>query len=476
MWCMCGKIKYQILLLFLCFGALASAQSLDQARKLYNDGNYAAAKPVFEKYIKISPKDASYNHWYGVCLYETGEVAAAEKYLLFASTKKIQESFRYLGQLYFLTYRFEESAEAYETYIDFLATKKQPTDAFDKKLRQSTKAARMLESTEDVQIIDSIVVDKNHLLSAYMLTPESGAIIDFENFFEDNLTDKTGTVYLTQRGDRTFYSKSTEANGYDLFSMNKALDEWTDELALSDNINSEGNEGYPYLLTDGITLYFASDKSGTIGGYDLYVTRFNKNSNTYLNPEQLGMPFNSVYNDYLLVIDEVKGVGWFATDRFQEEGKVVIYTFIPSEAKTPIETDDTKIKRNRAMITSIADSWKETDYSALQEKARSEVIIVEKKADFTFTINNGLDYHFLSDFKNEGAKSLYIKAQQTGEKLNKASGILRELREEYAKGDEEKKTRLKTAILEAEEKQEALTNEIKELEKQARNEEIKSLK
>ena len=472
---MCEKIKYQILLLFLCYGALASAQSLDQARKLYNDGNYAAAKPVFEKYIKISPKDASYNHWYGVCLYETGEPVEAEKYLLFASTKKVQESFRYLGQLYFLTYRFDESIEAYETYIDFLAKKKQVTDAFDEKLRQSTKAARMLESTEDIQIIDSVVVDKNNLLSAYMLTPESGTVMDFDDFFDNNPTDKTGTVYQNQRGDRAFYSKSTEANGYDLYSMNKALKEWTDEQALSDNINSESNESFPYLLTDGITLYFASDKSGTLGGYDLYVTRFNKNSNTYLNPEQLGMPFNSVYNDYLLVIDEVKGVGWFATDRFQDDGKVVIYTFIPNNAKTPIETDDTEIKRNRAMITSIADSWKEADYSALREKARAEVVVVEKKADFTFTINNGIDYHFLADFKNEGAKNLYIKAQQAKEKLSKGIDILRELREEYAKGNEEKKSRLATAILEAEQKQEELTNEIKELEKQARNEEIKSL-
>ena len=473
---MCGKIKYQILILFLCYGALASAQSLDQARKLYNDGNYAAAKPVFEKYIKISPRDASYNHWYGVCLFETGEIAEAEKYLLFASTRKVQESFRYLGQLYFLTYRFEESAEAYETYIDLLAKKRQPTDVYEEKLRLSTKAVRMLENTEDIQIIDSIIVDKNNLLSAYMLTPESGTIMDFDEFFDNNPSSKAGIVYLNQRGDRAFYSKSTGENGYDLYSMNKALKEWTDEHALSDNINSDGNECYPYLLTDGITLYFASDKSGSLGGYDLYVTRYNKNSNTYLNPEQLGMPFNSVYNDYLLVIDEVKGVGWFATDRFQEEGKVVIYTFIPNNAKTLIETGDTEIKRNRAMITSIADSWKEADYSMLQEKARTEVVIDEKKADFTFIINNRIDYHFLSDFKNKEAKNLYVKAQQTKEELNKTSGILRELREEYAKGNQERKTHLATSILEAEEKQEKLANEIKELEKQARNEEIKSLK
>ena len=33
-----------------------SAQSLDQAKKLYNEGEYAEAKPAFEKLVKQSPR------------------------------------------------------------------------------------------------------------------------------------------------------------------------------------------------------------------------------------------------------------------------------------------------------------------------------------------------------------------------------------------------------------------------------------
>ena len=470
-------IKYYLPLLLLCFGITASAQSLDQARKLYNDGNYAAAKPVFEKYIKISPKDPSYNHWYGVCLYETGEIEESLKYLEFASTKKIQESFRYLGQLYFRTYRFEESAEAYETYIDLLAKKKQNTELYEERLRLSNKAGRMLENTEDIQIIDSVVVDKNHLLSAYKLTPESGTVQYFDDFFESDeySPESAAVIYINQQGNQAYYSLGDGESSNALFTMHKTLERWADQQRLPNNINTESNERYPFVLTDGVTLYFASDKGESLGGYDLYITRFNTNTNSYLNPEQLGMPFNSIYNDYLLVIDEVKGIGWFATDRLQEENKAIVYTFIPSETKTTIDSADIDYKTRRALITSIEESWKQPNYTELQKKASSEIVKIEQKRDFTFSINDQIDYFLLSDFKDEGAKNLFTKAQQTKRELNELTEKLQSLRESYAKGNQAKKEEMTKAILEMEETQQSLASKIKEAETQARNQEIKYL-
>lgn len=70
-----------------------------------------------------------------------------------------------------------------------------------------------------------------------------------------------------------------------------------------------------------------------MSGYDIFVTRYNTNTDTYLVPENVGMPFNSPYNDYMYVIDEYNNLGWFASDRFQPEGKICIYVFIPNTSK-----------------------------------------------------------------------------------------------------------------------------------------------
>ena len=36
-----------------------------------------------------------------------------------------------------------------------------------------------------------------------------------------------------------------------------------------------------------------------MGGYDIFVTRYNSDTDNYLNPENVGMPFNSPFNDYM---------------------------------------------------------------------------------------------------------------------------------------------------------------------------------
>ena len=47
---------------------------------------------------------------------------------------------------------------------------------FEAKLDLANDAQRMMEKVEDVQIIDSLVVDKDDFLSAYILSEESGTL------------------------------------------------------------------------------------------------------------------------------------------------------------------------------------------------------------------------------------------------------------------------------------------------------------
>lgn len=52
------------------------------------------------------------------------------------------------------------------------------------------------------------------------------------------------------------------------------------------------------------------------------------------------MPFNSIYNDYMYVVDEAKNVGWFVTDRYQEADKVTVYQFKHRDEKVFISGKD----------------------------------------------------------------------------------------------------------------------------------------
>jgi tetratricopeptide (TPR) repeat protein len=457
------------------------AQSLEQARRLYLAGKYDEAKPVFEKLVKQAPNNASYNHWYGVCCFETGDMETAESYLKTAASRRVQESSRYLGELYIQAYRFDEAARRYEEYIEIISKKNEDIEPYKRRLNLAEKAQRMVEKVENIQIIDSVVVDKNNFLEAYVLSEESGSLTFFGNFFQ-TADPVHSTVYMNEIGDKIFYAcpVAEEENHYNLFTQSRLSDKWGDEKRLPANINSnEGNNNYPFVLTDGVTIYYASEGNGSIGGYDLFVTRYNINSDTYLTPEQLGMPYNSFANDYMLVVDETKGLGWFASDRNQPEGKVCLYLFIPDEQRSRIEGQDMNVKRDRALITSIADTWKPAaDYSGLIHLAHTKQSSTKKeiRKDFEFIIHNNLTYYIWDDFKSPEARSFYEKRMALHTQINNLNIKLEELRRTYAQGNKARKEQLKPTILQAEEEWYTLIQQPEVLEKRARNAEINHLK
>ena len=83
-----------------------SAQTLSEAQKMFLNGEFAQAKPVFQRLVKQSPSNANYNFWYGACCYETGELQESIPYLEKSAARKVINAYLYLGKAYYDTYRF----------------------------------------------------------------------------------------------------------------------------------------------------------------------------------------------------------------------------------------------------------------------------------------------------------------------------------------------------------------------------------
>lgn len=468
------------LLLIISAAQTITSQTLAEAKELYLIGEYQRALPAFEKEYQAKPNDASLNQWYGVSLFKTGgDIKKTEELLLFASTKRIREANFFLGELYTQQYRFEEAEASYDKYESLL--KKRGDDDAKARLEENRKVMsrlqRMAMNTEDVQVIDSLVVNKEDFLSAYKLSPGGGKIEYFNDVFSAN-KKVNSTVYFNEKETKIYFAQPDTSNTYYLYSMEKLLDKFGNERRLSENnFGLNGDANYPFMMTDGVTIYFAARDESTIGGYDLFVSRYNMNNDTYLTPERLNMPFNSIYNDYMMVVDEEKGVGWFASDRFQPEDSLCIYTFIPNPSFAEIDSDDDSYKSRRALITSIQDTWKDgMDYEPLIALARKTPMIKKKEVrDFTFVINDDHTYYALADFKNKEARDIFFDVVRLKNEMNVLEPDLEKLRAEYTAMSEGDKRNITSSLLDMERRYEWLQKQIPEMEKQARNKEISSL-
>ena len=334
-----------------------------------------------------------------------------------------------------------------------------------------------MERVENVQIIDSIIVDKENFLSAYTLSEEMGQLSTYADFFQE--PSVLSDVFMNQKGDKIHYARPVEGQ-YELFSKSRLMEDWADEKQLTLNSDLPGDNNYPFVMPDGVTLYFASKGNNSLGGYDLFVTRYNMNTDTYLAPEQLGMPFNSPYNDYMMVYDEVKGLGWFVSDRFQPEGQACVYLFIPNPEHNRVETEDIEVKRARASIRSIRDSWEEgANYAELIQLAHQEIPYGKPKVekDFEFVIQNNKVYYTWDDIKSPEAKTLYRKVISTQKEIQTLEKKLDALRMDYTlAASSDRKEQLGETILSSEERLNNLLPQVAELEKQARNAEVKYIR
>lgn len=112
-------------------------------------------------------------------------------------------------------------------------------------------------------------------------------------------------------------NRTGSIGGLDLFVTLDKGGKWSDPINLGDAVNSKSNELYPFLDSEN-NLYFSSDGIMGYGGYDIYVCKFK--SNTWEKPINLASPINSKYDDVAFAMKRDDEKSAFFTVK-QEAGK-----------------------------------------------------------------------------------------------------------------------------------------------------------
>ena len=393
--------------------------------------------------------------------------------------KKVQEpKYTVTAQEAMAAYDFNLAEEILEHQIADLTKKKLPTIQEEELLETARKSQLKLHATEQVTFIDSVVLPKKNVLQQIKLSEECGSIMSYDDFFKTN-KGASCMLFCNELGNRVVYSEAGERGHLRLKEKSFIGGEWSMEKQLKGLGEEEGDSfNFPFMLTDGITLYYAAVCEESIGGYDIFMTRYDTDNQQFLAPENIGMPFNSPANDYLMVIDEFQQLGWFVTDRNQPADSVCIYTFIPTETRRIY--DEAQIGKSKlasmARISSIKDTWKDMNAVNAAKKRLAEARKGSKDEtqnhDFTFVINDRKTCYTLSDFNDPLAQQkakIWLESQRD---YDAKKVELSTLRAKYATMSEGQRSQAKSQILLLESKVERLSADMLALEKEIRRIEL----
>jgi len=125
------------------------------------------------------------------------------------------------------------------------------------------------------------------------------------------------------------YFASDHPEGYggsDLYLSEWKEGAWSEPINLGAEINTSGNEAYPFVAANG-DLFFASDGHVGLGGKDIFLTRFE--GGQWMSPFHLEYPLNSEEDDFGLVTNGDFSEGFLSTSREKSDDIYRFYTHIP---------------------------------------------------------------------------------------------------------------------------------------------------
>jgi outer membrane protein OmpA-like peptidoglycan-associated protein/tetratricopeptide (TPR) repeat protein len=134
----------------------------------------------------------------------------------------------------------------------------------------------------------------------------------------------TGNPSISKDGKTLFFSSNRPGSigGVDIWKV--AISEtgsYGTPENLGNKVNSEGNESFPFITSENV-LYFSSDAKQGIGAMDVYKINLNSDSEA----KNLGKPVNSEKDDFAFSFNENKKIGFVASNR---NGNDDIFQLLP---------------------------------------------------------------------------------------------------------------------------------------------------
>ncbi|MFC6224314.1 OmpA family protein [Hymenobacter artigasi] len=324
--------------------AQSTRKDLKTGNKFFEQENYRAALPYYEKVLAKDPNNAKALFNAGIS-YMSFDKEKASDYIYKAQKlkPKVSKDVEYwLGRVDHLNYNFDEAVAHFQAYNATLKKNDQRKEELAQLIQHSKNAKVQFNSPKDIFVKNlgptintqfsehSPVISSDNKMLIFTsrgenVTGATGSVSDkknksvaadgeyYEDIFEATRVDdenwqkpRSLSGVLNGKGhdasiqlfdnDTKMLMYRNDNNG-DIFVTDKSGGDWTAPKSLDGNINSKAFESDAFITPDGLTIYFSTGKYSEDGTLDLYTSTRTSTGSDWGTARSLGANINTKYDD-----------------------------------------------------------------------------------------------------------------------------------------------------------------------------------
>ncbi len=253
--------------------------------------------------------------------------------------------------LYYVTVSKDETGKKEYSEADFINSSKINTPYHQASVAITNDGQTMYFTRDNVNKRNKLGYDRKGTshLKLYKASLEDGVWKNVVELPFNNEYYSNGHPTLSPDNTKLYFVSDREG-GFgqtDIYVVNILEDgNYSEPKNLGPKVNTEGREMFPFVAKNN-TLYFSSDGYLNLGLLDIYKSDILKNENA--EPENLGAPYNSGYDDFAFFINDDNKTGFFSSNRPGGKGGDDIYGFNAEPCKQKIEGIARNIKTNEVL-------------------------------------------------------------------------------------------------------------------------------
>lgn len=408
-----------------------------KADKLFNAELFVEATPQYLHLIALNPRSPEYNYKYGTCLlFNSSKKQDAFKYLNFSITDPAiaPEAYFYLGKAYHLNFQFNEAIKNYNLYIQKSGGKPNPNFDTDRQIEMCQNGKKLLTTISDLVVLEKKEIEYNSFIRLYNLSNIGGSLLitaDYQSKV-DKKRNHTPLIHFPDNAQTIYYSSygDSEKGSMDIYCRKRLPDgKWGLPALVTGGVNTKFDEDFPYLSPGGEYLYFCSKGHNSMGGFDVFRSKFEPESNSFGSPENMDFAISSPDNDLFYVVDSLEKNAYFASSRQSQNGKIHVYKVRVD--RVPLQLAVLKGE----FYSSIHPENKKVSIKVTEIASGNEIGVFKSndKGSYLITLPKGGKYTY--EMTVEGSTQIH-KAQVTIPFLKEFKPLKQKIQEELLDGEE----------------------------------------